>query len=324
MSGAPTTPGASLAVEVRGLIKRFGPVTAVNGLDLLLPRGGCFGILGPNGAGKTTTIEMLEGLQVPTSGELKILGRTWARDTEALRRLIGVQLQETRFIDRLTVRETLELFRSFVREAMSADEALELVQLGPKQRTLVMDLSGGQRQRLALATALLHNPELLFLDEPTTGLDPQARASVWDVITALKRQGRTVLLTTHYMEEAEHLCDRIFIFDHGKIIAEGSPAELVSRHGGGGSIELETEPALPAEALAGLPGIASATPREAGWVLRVEQLQRAMPALLAAVAERNAVVLKMLTSRPTMNDVFLALTGRSIRGEGESEARDAA
>ncbi len=325
MSGpAAAAPAASLAIEVRGLIKRFGAVTAVNGLDLEVPRGVCYGILGPNGAGKTTTIEMLEGLQVPTSGELKVLGRTWERDSTELRRRIGVQLQDTRFFDQLTVRETLQLFRSFVREGLSVDEAIERVHLGPKQRTLVMHLSGGQRQRLALATALIHNPELLFLDEPTTGLDPQARASVWDVITALKRQGRTVLLTTHYMEEAEQLCERIFIFDAGKIIAQGAPHELVSRYGGQGSIELETEPALPAEVLSALPGIGAVTPLEKGWLLRVDDLQRASPALLAAAAVRKVSVVRMLSSRPTMNDVFLALTGRTIRGEGGGGEQDAA
>jgi ABC-2 type transport system ATP-binding protein len=309
-------PEGTPAIRVRALVKRFGAFTAVNGLDLEVPRGQCCGILGPNGAGKTTTIEMLEGLQEPTSGELEVLGRSWRRDAEALRGLIGVQLQETRFFGHLTVKETLELFHSFTPDsAMTVGQALDLVHLGPKAGTQVAGLSGGQRQRLALATALMHGPQLVFLDEPTTGLDPQARASVWDVIRSLKAQGRTVLLTTHYMEEAEQLCDRVFIFDHGKIIAEGSPRELVERHGGQASIRLHTEPELPAEVLSASPGVLSVAREGEGWFLGVQDPQRTVPAVLTVAAERRVAIRSLVTSQPTMNDVFLALTGRSIRGE---------
>src|SRR6266566_1426818 len=222
-----------LVIRCRDLRKTYeGKVEAVRGLNLEIQPGECFGLLGPNGAGKTTTIEILEGLLAPTSGEVTILGQTWKTDARDLREQLGISLQETRLSEKLTVRETIELFASFYREPRPGDEVLDQLQLTEKADSWVGKLSGGQRQRLAVATALVGNPKILFLDEPTTGLDPQSRRQLWDIIRAFQRAGGTVLLTTHYMDEAERLCDRLAIVDHGVIIAEGSPADLIDRLGG--------------------------------------------------------------------------------------------
>lgn len=216
------------ALEVRALRKRYTDVVAVDGIDLDVSVGECFGLLGPNGAGKTTTVEICEGLTTPDSGDVVVLGRTWTAHASELRERLGIQLQETQFLDKLTVNETLSLFRSFYREGLAPAEAIDLVRLGEKRSARVRDLSGGQKQRLALACALVGSPELMFLDEPTTGLDPQARRQVWDLVDEFKRAGRTILLTTHYMEEAERLCDRVAVMDHGRVIAQGTPAELAA------------------------------------------------------------------------------------------------
>jgi ABC-2 type transport system ATP-binding protein len=217
-----------MALQVRQLRKAFKDVVAVDGLDLDVHPGECFGLLGPNGAGKTTTIEICEGLTEPDSGEVRVLGRTWKDDEVWLRQRLGIQLQDTQLTDKLSVTETLALFRSFFHQGPSVDEAIALVQLGEKKRARVGTLSGGQKQRLAIACALVGAPDLLFLDEPTTGLDPQARRQLWGLITDLKASGRTILLTTHYMDEAEQLCNRVAIMDHGKVIALGSPDELMA------------------------------------------------------------------------------------------------
>src|SRR6202167_5762822 len=228
------------AIQCRDLRKTYdGKVEAVRGLSLEIQAGECFGLLGPNGAGKTTTIEILEGLLAPTSGEVTILGRTWKDNSRELREWLGISLQETRLSEKLSVRETIELFASFYSEPRSSDEVLEELQLGEKADAWVGKLSGGQRQRLAVATALVGNPEVLFLDEPTTGLDPQSRRQLWDIVRAFQRNGGTVLLTTHYMDEAERLCDRLAIIDHGQVIAEGTPADLIERLGGHHVVEFE-------------------------------------------------------------------------------------
>ena len=217
-----------MALQVRQLRKSFKDVVAVNGIDLDVRAGECFGLLGPNGAGKTTTIEICEGITEPDSGDVQVLGRRWGTDTDALRQRLGIQLQDTQLPDKLTVTETLTLFRSFYHQGLTVAEAIDLVQLGEKQRARISTLSGGQKQRLAIACALIGRPDLLFLDEPTTGLDPQARRQLWGVITDLKGAGRTILLTTHYMDEAEQLCDRVAIMDHGTVIALGTPNELMA------------------------------------------------------------------------------------------------
>ena len=225
----PDSEGGAPSLCLRGVRKAFVDVVAVENLDLEVPRGECFGLLGPNGAGKTTTIEICEGLTPPDAGTVEILGMSWKTGASELRQRIGVQLQETQFPDKLTVEETLRLFRSFYRRGLSVDESIHTAQLEEKRRSRVGGLSGGQKQRLAMACALVGDPELLFLDEPTTGLDPQARRHLWDLVDRLKQTGRTIILTTHYMEEAERLCDRVGIMDHGKIIALGTPQQQIGR-----------------------------------------------------------------------------------------------
>jgi ABC-2 type transport system ATP-binding protein len=224
-------PSPPPALSARGLVKRFGDVLAVDGLDLEVRRGECFGLLGPNGAGKTTTIEMLEGLTPPDAGEITVLGQSWNRHERTLRERLGVSLQETQLSEKLTVRETLVLFRSFFRRGCDPEQLLARVSLAEKATARVGKLSGGQKQRLAVACALVGDPELLFLDEPTTGLDPQSRLQLWGEIQTFRAEGRTVLLTTHNMDEAERLCDRVAIMDHGKVIALGTPAELIASAG---------------------------------------------------------------------------------------------
>lgn len=219
------------ALVVRGLRKAYGDVVAVDGLDLEVRNGECFGLLGPNGAGKTTTIEICEGLLTQDSGDVQVLGRRWEDDADDLRERLGIQLQDTQLADKLSVRETIDLFRSFYRHSRDANEVIEMVQLGEKREARVGTLSGGQKQRLAIACALVGDPELLFLDEPTTGLDPQSRHQLWGLIEEFRATGRTVVLTTHYMEEAERLCERVAIVDHGHVIAMGSPAELIETIG---------------------------------------------------------------------------------------------
>jgi len=220
-----------LGVRCANLVKRYGDVVAVDGLSLRVNRGECFGLLGPNGAGKTTTIEILEGLLDPDAGEVEILGLTWTEHERELRQRIGVQLQETQLADKLTVEETLRLFRSFYHRGRTIDELLRVVELEAKRRSWVSKLSGGQRQRLAVACALAGDPDLLFMDEPTTGLDPQSRRQLWSLLSNFRQQGGTILLTTHYMDEAETLCDRVAIVDHGRVITEGTPRELIASLG---------------------------------------------------------------------------------------------
>ena len=222
---------SSSAVRCERLTKRYGDLTAVDGLSLTVHRGECFGLLGPNGAGKTTTIEILEGLLAPDEGEVEVLGLRWGRDEDALRQRLGIQLQETRLAEKLTVEETLRLFRSFYHRGRSIDELLGIIELESKRRSWVGKLSGGQRQRLAIACALAGAPDLLFLDEPTTGLDPQSRRQLWGVLERFRAGGGTVVLTTHYMDEAEVLCDRVAVVDRGHVIALGSPKELIARLG---------------------------------------------------------------------------------------------
>ena len=225
------------ALRIRGLKKAFGDVRAVEGIDLEVIAGECFGLLGPNGAGKTTTIEICEGLTPADEGTVELLGLNWQTGAEELRQRIGIQLQETQFPDKLTVEEVLRLFRSFYRRGITVDESIDLAQLEEKRRARVGGLSGGQKQRLAMATALVGDPELLFLDEPTTGLDPQARRHLWDLVERLKNAGRTIILTTHYMDEAERLCDRVAIMDHGRVIALDTPKGLIATVGGEDIVE---------------------------------------------------------------------------------------
>ncbi len=305
------------AIECRDLRKTYdGKVEALCGLTLSIAPGECFGLLGPNGAGKTTTIEILEGLLAPTSGEVTILGQTWKTDARNLREQLGISLQETRLSEKLTVRETIELFASFYREPRPGDEVLDQLQLTEKADSWVGKLSGGQRQRLAVATALVGNPKILFLDEPTTGLDPQSRRQLWDIIRAFQRAGGTVLLTTHYMDEAERLCDRLAIVDHGVIIAEGSPADLIDRLGGHHVVEFSVSAdgnSHGRETWRTLPGVESMRDEDGLFSLNVREPHLTIPALLEAVGKQGAELLHLTTRQASLEDVFVRLTGRHLR-----------
>ena len=305
----------ALAISVDGLVKRFEDVAAVDGVSFSVPAGTCLGLLGPNGAGKTTTVEILEGLQEPTAGTVRVLGQSWALDGPRLKGRIGICLQETRFYEKMTVRETVTLFRSFYPSGLSVEDAIHLVALEEKRDGRVGKLSGGQRQRLALAVALVGDPEVLFLDEPTTGLDPASRRGLWDVIEALKARGRTVVLTTHYMEEAQRLCDQVVIVDHGKVVAQGTPQALVDAYGGMQVIEFECQPPLPLEACRTLPGCSDVQAHNGTVRLAVRGLPEALPALLRTVEAAHGTLLQLSTHVPTLDDVFLHLTGRSLRDE---------
>jgi ABC-2 type transport system ATP-binding protein len=307
--------GASAAILCRGLRKSYEEVRAVDGLDLEIAAGECFGLLGPNGAGKTTTIEILEGLTAPDAGEVEVLGRRWGSHDRELRARLGISLQETRFSEKLTVFETLELFSTLYPRGRAPEALLSDLSLEEKRDARVGKLSGGQRQRLAVACALAGDPEILFLDEPTTGLDPQSRHQLWEKIEAFRAAGRTVLLTTHYMEEAERLCDRVAIVDHGKIIAEGRPADLVAGLHAPHIVEFASEPALSEEDLRAMPGVRDFRRRDDRWFVRVAALVDAVPALLSRLDRQGARLVSLSTHRATLEDVFIALTGRELRDE---------
>jgi len=304
------------ALRVRALRKSYGDVVAVDGLDLEMGEGECFGLLGPNGAGKTTTIEICEGLLEADSGTVELLGQTWKHQAAELRQRLGMQLQETQFADKLTVRETVRLFRSFYRHPCGVDETIAMVQLESKAGSRVGQLSGGQKQRLAMAVALVGGPEFFFLDEPTTGLDPQARRQVWDLVDGFKASGRTILLTTHYMDEAEQLCNRVGIMDHGRIIALDTPRGLIASLGVEHVIEFapaEGQRAPDVEALRGLDGVRAVHASDGHFQLHVEHLHAAVPMVLAELEAQGVTLAELRTHSATLEDVFVSLTGRHLR-----------
>ena len=305
------------AIRCRGLVKRYGDVIAVDGLDLHVGVGECFGLLGPNGAGKTTTVEILQGLLVPDAGDVEVLGMRWDRNERALRERMGTQLQEAIFPEKLTVTETIRLFRSFYRTGITVDAALDLVALREKRDARVKTLSGGQRQRLALATALVGDPEILFLDEPTAGLDPQSRHQLWEIIGDLRSRGRTVLLTTHYMEEAERLCDRVAVIDHGVVIALGTPRELIASLGAEHVVEfgMANGRTLDLATLSALPGVRRVQHEDGRLRLTVGQVHEAVPALMGLLEREGIELTDLVTHHATLEDVFLELTGRTLRDE---------
>jgi ABC-2 type transport system ATP-binding protein len=337
------------AIRVRDLRKTYPakpPVEAVRGIDLRVERGECFGLLGPNGAGKTTTIEILEGLLDATSGEVEILGMRWDRDGDAIRQRIGISLQETRLSEKLTLRETLCLFRSFYRQGRDPDELIAQLSLGDKARARVGKLSGGQKQRLAVACALVGDPELLFLDEPTTGLDPRSRRELWTVIQQFRDSRRTVLLTTHYLDEAERLCDRVAIVDQGRVIACDTPRALIASLGGEHVVEfqwserqgdgslsgwnergeerLATDGAArrpPLDALSALPSVKGARDDGERIALSVSEPHVAIPALLARLPELGFQLAGLTTRHASLEDVFIKVAGHALN-DAEPSVRE--
>ncbi|MEM7163880.1 MAG: ABC transporter ATP-binding protein [Planctomycetota bacterium] len=303
------------ALEVQGLIKRFGDLEAVAGLDLVVPQGRCQGLLGPNGAGKSTTINIIVGLLLADEGEVRVLGTDWRTDAQAIREQIGVQLQETQLFEKLTCFEALRLFRSFYRSGRDPDEILDVVGLTEKRDARYVTLSGGQKQRLSLGCSLVNDPKLLLLDEPTTGLDPQARRRVWEIVDDFKARGGTVLLTTHYMDEAEQLCDDIVIIDHGKSIAEGSPQQIIRSLGAESLIEFSigSDTSLAQGELEQLAGVVRVHAQDEKVTLHVEATHEAVPALVGAIRDRGMSLVHLQTHRPTLEDVFVSLTGRHLR-----------
>ena len=306
------------ALRVRDLRKAFKDVVAVDGIELEVRPGECFGLLGPNGAGKTTTIEICEGLTTPDAGEVEVLGLRWSHDAQALRQRLGIQLQETQLSDKLTVLETLQLFRSFYHQGQQPEDVIARVRLEEKRHARVIGLSGGQKQRLALACALVGNPDLLFLDEPTTGLDPQARRQLWDLIEEFKRAGRTIVLTTHYMEEAEQLSDRIAIMDKGQVIARGTPAELIASIGVDHLLEFSVGDAgdpLDLDAIRRLDGVRELRVDDGVVRLQTLELHRVVPALLDELTRQVVHLTELRTRSATLEDVFVSLTGRHLRDD---------
>src|SRR6202162_6167769 len=306
------------ARRVRDLRKAYKDVVAVNGLNLEVQAGECFGLLGPNGAGKTTTVEICEGLTAPDSGDVEVLGQRWNSDAAQLRQRLGIQLQDTQLSEKLTVFETVRLFRSFFRQGAEASEVIARVQLEEKQNSRVGDLSGGQKQRLALACALVGDPDFLFLDEPTTGLDPQARRQLWELIEEFKESGRTILLTTHYMDEAERLCDRVAIMDHGKVIALGTPRELIASTCAEQMVEFTAGSGfhtLDVAILRRMDGVRDVRTENGAVLLQVTELHTSVPALLAELTRQNVPLTELRTHSATLEDVFVTLTGRHLRDE---------
>lgn len=299
-------------IQLRGVTKSFKDLRAVDALDLDIHRGEYTALLGPNGAGKTTLVEMMEGIQTPDSGEILLFGKSWKEAERELRQRIGLSLQETRFIDKLTVLETMKVFGSFL--GVSRDRILETLasmNLEDKAKTFVVNLSGGQRQRLALGVALMSKPEILLLDEPTTGLDPHARREIWTILEQLKAKGTTLILTTHYMEEAQHLCERIVVLDHGKIIAQGQLTDLLS-DGGGEMVVFKSARSPSAQLLQKLRGVLRVELSEGGGRLIVSNMLQVLPRFIALMKKLRIAVHDVECRKMTLDDIFISLTGRHL------------
>jgi ABC-2 type transport system ATP-binding protein len=307
------TAGTEPVIRVRGLTKRYGDVQAVDGIDFDVAKGEIFGLLGPNGAGKTTTVEILEGLRVADGGEVSVLGIDVGREPDVLKPRIGVSLQTAAMYPKLTVAELLDLFRSFYPRTRPTDELIEAFGLGERRNALSQVLSGGQRQRLGVALSLVNDPELIFLDEPTTGLDPAARRSLWDLVRGFKAEGRSVLLTTHYMEEAEILCDRLAIMDHGRILEMGAVEDLVTRHFKERAVRFDRVEGLTRDELAALPAVASVKEDADETLVYTNDVAATIGALLALADGRGMELHNLGIRRASLEDVFLDLTGRALR-----------
>jgi ABC-2 type transport system ATP-binding protein len=309
-----TATSSPVALRCKGLVKRYPDVTAVDGIDLEVRTGECFGLLGPNGAGKTTTVEIFEGLTKPDGGTVEVLGAQWDRgEDRALRNRFGVQLQETQLTEKLTVKETVRLFRSFYTHGRDVESIISLVELEEKRDSRVGKLSGGQKQRLALACALVGDPELLFLDEPTTGLDPQARLKLWDIVEQFRAGGGSIVLTTHYMEEAARLCDRVGVMDHGRVIALDTPTRLIESLGADQIVEFSVKGEINEEGLEHLAGVRGVRAVNNGYALTVFDIGTALPALLSEIERQRVELVTLTTHQATLEDVFVSLTGRMLR-----------
>jgi len=312
-------------IDVRGLVKRYGDVVAVDGVTFAVEKGEIFGMLGPNGAGKTTTLEIIEGLRSPDAGEVSVLGTDVIAHPGTVKERIGVQLQATALPEFTKVREAIELFAALYRRARPTAEVIEEFNLGEKADTYTNQLGGGQMQRLSIALALINDPDLVFLDEPTTGLDPQARLNIWEIVEGVRKRGKTVVLTTHYMEEAERLCDRVAVIDRGRIVALDTPRHLIAQHAAGTTVEFARVVGLDPETLRKLPGVdrvvadgrVSVTTRTPEVVLHALLDPQAPWAAAAAGdggdGEGEGTIRDLLVRHGTLEDVFLSLTGRSLR-----------
>jgi ABC-2 type transport system ATP-binding protein len=299
-------------VRVADLRKSYGPVEAVRGISFEITRGEVFGLLGPNGAGKTTTIEILEGLRRPDGGTVEVCGYNPAKEQTLLKQRIGAQLQSTVLPDKIEVEEALRLFASFYQRTLSVDDLLGRFGLAEKRKAYFDTLSGGQKQRLALALALVNDPELVLLDEPTAGLDAMVRRDIYALIEQLRAEQRTVLLTTHYIEEAERLANRVAIVDQGRLIALGTPRDLVQRSGEGTRMEVRLERPVPPERLRTLDAVLDCADRDGTYILRVQPVAKAAVALVHLLEAEGNELLDLHISRPSLEDVFVEMTGRKI------------
>ena len=310
-----TAPGVATepVIRVVDLKKHYGDVRAVDGVSFEVRRGEIFGLLGPNGAGKTTTVEILEGLRPPDSGQVSVLGLDVTTSADALKPRIGVSLQTAALYPKLTVVELIDLFRSFYPHSRPTGELIDALGLGERKNAQSQELSGGQRQRLAVALALVNDPELVFLDEPTTGLDPAARRSLWGLVEELKAAGRSILLTTHYMEEAEVLCDRLAIMDHGRILEEGTVEELVGRHFKDRAVRFDRLEALDTVTLEALPAVSEVKVDDTETLVYTSDVGATIGALLGAAEARGVEPQNLAIRRASLEDVFLDLTGRALR-----------
>ncbi len=302
----------SAIVQVSGLRKHYGDVEAIRGISFEIREGEVFGLLGPNGAGKTSTIEILEGLRQPDAGTVRVCGLEPARESQQLKQRIGAQLQNTVLPDKITVEEALGLFASFYERTVAVGQLMERFGLTEKRRAYYETLSGGQKQRLALALALVNMPDLVLLDEPTAGLDAMVRRDIYALIEQLRAEHRTVLLTTHYIEEAERLCDRVAIVDHGQIVALGTPRELVQKSGEGARIEVRVERAISSDRMRGLEAVLECAERDGAYFLRVDPVAKAVVALVRLLEAEGNTLVDLHITRPSLEDVFVEMTGRSI------------
>jgi ABC-2 type transport system ATP-binding protein len=301
------------AISIKDLRKYYGEIKAVDGVSLEVEEREIFGILGPNGAGKTTTLEIVETLRTADAGEISILGYDVRRDAQAIKEVIGVQLQTTVFFDQLKVWETIDLFSAFYPRTLSVDQLLELAELEDKADSMVKDLSGGQHKRLSIALALVNDPRVVFLDEPTTGLDPQARRRIWEIVEHLRGQDKTVVITTHYIEEAEYLCDRVAIMDHGRIVAQGTPNRLIDEHAQESVISFRLHPPVGLEAVEKIPGVSSAQGDGGEYQVTTPVPQETLMGIFAMAHERGVEADEVNMKRATLEEVFLRITGRRIR-----------